>query len=805
MSCIQLSVPHVRTANRSVSSLLCGTALLLLGTTSGMAQSAVSSATDAQSTHELEDIVVTARRNAESLQRVPVSVVAISKDKLQNNDATDLSKLAELVPQVMIGTYGTGTGAILTIRGISTNPIDAGLDQSVLVVADGVPMSNGSVVTATQFDMQQVEVMEGPQALFFGKNAPAGVISLHSADPTDDLEGYLKAGYEFQAAERYAEGAISGPLTDDLTGRFAFRVDDKDGWIKNVAKPVADPLDPTVTFPGATMGSHLPAGHDYAGRVSLKWAPTPDFDAALKVTVDDQRINGNTAYFEIFCTGGATEPVELGIPEVGSDCKKNRVVNVSSEAPQFAVDFPYGNGGVPYQTSKFVLGSLIMNKRFDDITLTSTTGYYDQTHSGFASDFGPYSLINSSDHRTYKMETEELRASSEFSGPVNFMAGAYYEHSDRGWFNAANLLNAALNPVSNNYATSEMNASGGDDYYSAFGQIRWNIIPTLELAGGARYSHDKRDTTLENLANNPDAAGLGLDLYPQDTPLPITSSSNNVSPEVTLTWHPQEDQTLYGAYKQGFKAGGISNPALLYAYNNAQNLSFGPEKTNGYEVGYKADLADHRLRLDLTAYTYKYDSLQVAIVNAQFFSFQLANAGTARTKGVEGTIEWLATDQLTFNGNFGYNDAKYIKYPGAQCYAGQTAAQGCDPVANVQDLSGQPLNRAPKLTFDIGAEYAARFLTGWTADMTVDGAYSSSYQTASDYAPGGMQPAFWRLNAAVHLVPDSGHFEFAVIGRNLTNTYYMVTADNASLRASNDYLGVFNRPREVILQAQYNL
>jgi iron complex outermembrane receptor protein len=749
---------------------------------------------------QLEEITVTGRRTAESLQNVPVAEVVLSPKELENNDVTDLSKLAELVPQVMIGTYGTGTGAVLTIRGISTNPVDSGLDQSVLVVVDGVPLSNGSIVTSSLFDMRQVEVMEGPQALFFGKNSPAGVISLSTADPTNKLEGYVKAGYEFVADERFGEGAISGPLTDTLKARFAFRVDQMDGWIRNVAVPVTDPTNPSVTFPGATMGLSLPKGHDYAGRLTLLWTPSDDFDATAKVTLNDQTVNGNTATFEMYCTGNSTVPVELGFPETGSDCKKNQVVNVSSEAPQFTVNFPYANNGVPYQTSDIILASLALNKRFNDVTLTSTTGYYNQTHSGFASDFGPFSLINSSDHRQYDLVTEELRANTGFSGPVNFMGGLYFEHSDRKWFNAADLLNLAINPSVNNYTTSETASNGKDNYYSVFGQVRWNIIPSVELAAGARYSHDARDTALVNLAVNPVAAALGLDLNPQGQVLPVHTGSDNVSPEVTLTWHPDRDQTLYGAFKEGYKAGGISNPALFYAWNTSQNLTFGPEKTLGGEVGYKADFLDHSLRMDLTAYRYRYESLQVVIVQAQFFSFQLANAGVARTQGVQGSLEWLATERLTFKGNLGYNDATYLNYPGAQCYAGQTAAQGC--VGGAQDLSGMPLNRAPKINFDVGADYKAR-LPGWTADMSVDGAYSSSYQAASDYAPGGIQPAFWRLNAAVHFMPDHGNFKFSVIGRNLTNSYYLVTSDSASLRANNDYVGVFNRPREVVVQAEY--
>jgi hypothetical protein len=124
----------------------------------------------------------------------------------------------------------------------------------------------------------------------------------------------------------------------------------------------------------------------------------------------------------------------------------------------------------------------------------------------------------------------------------------------------------------------------------------------------------------------------------------------------------------------------------------------------------------------------------------------------------------------------------------------------------VQDLAGQPLARAPEIAFNLGADYSTKVLRGWLADFSIKGSYSSSYQTAEDNAPGGLQPAYWLLDAAVHLKSDDGHLEFAVIGRDLTNTYYMVTSvgGQAGSGNNNQYVGSFNGPREVILEAAYH-
>jgi outer membrane receptor protein involved in Fe transport len=187
---------------------------------------------DTSSSGVLQEITVTARRRTESLMNVPVAVNVVTADTLQGNDATDLTKIAELVPQVIIGNTATGTGAVATIRGISSAPSDAGIDQSVSFLVDGVQLSRGRIVNQSMFDLQQVEVLEGPQALFFGKNSPAGVIVLRAQEPTGRIEGYLRGGYEFEAAERFGEGAISLPLAATFQLRFSFRASSMAGCLR---------------------------------------------------------------------------------------------------------------------------------------------------------------------------------------------------------------------------------------------------------------------------------------------------------------------------------------------------------------------------------------------------------------------------------------------------------------------------------------------------------------------------------------------------------------------------------------------
>jgi outer membrane receptor protein involved in Fe transport len=310
---------------------------------------------------------------------------------------------------------------------------------------------------------------------------------------------------------------------------------------------------------------------------------------------------------------------------------------------------------------------------------------------------------------------------------------------------------------------------------------------------------------------------VNLSLGPtQQTLRPVGShflasySDDNISPEVTLTWRPNSDNTIYAAFKTGYKSGGLSNPFLLSATATPKDVVFQPEKAKGFEIGYKATTDNGRLRFDINAYSYKFDDLQVVSADnsTPIIVFNVRNAAASKIKGVQGSVVWQATDEFRVNANFGYNDAKYRSFPNAQCFAQQTAAEGCvdvnpspTAVLNAQDLTGKRLIRAPKLTYSIGGEYEAELISGWKTSLSASGTYSSKYQTTTDNAPGGIQNSYWLLNAAIKMGPEDGRYELAVIGRNLTDSYYKLQAFAWTGSSNRDqYVGFFNRPREVVVQ-----
>lgn len=794
---------------------LAGGASLIFGGGTAMAQSSGAPMVDESIEPSGDEIIVSARKRDETLQAVPVAVTAISSDTLAVHLASDLTKVAELAPQVSIGEGGSGTGAVISIRGISSSSGDPGFDQSVLVEIDGVPFSRGSIIGTRLFDIKSVQVLAGPQALYFGKNSPAGVISIRSAEPTRSFEGYVTAGYEFVADQVYGEGAVSGPLSSTLSGRLAFRLSTQKGWMANTATVIPDVFAPAAVQPLNTTGAlpgRMPASDELAGRLSLLWEPSNDFTANFKFTVNSVKANTGNGNAEPYCIGAtlaANAPVTMGgTPLPGADCYANRQKAQAGAAPVYAANIPYANGGVPYSDRFFYFGVLALNKTFGSMGVTSTTGYYyDDQKLMNTTDWSPYGGVWAAARYTYRLFSQELRVNSDFDGPLNFMIGGYYEHAQRGLLNSAEIFHV-FNPVANNYAAATISSATNEDYVSFFAELSWKILPTLELSGGARWSNNTKRMDLVNLTRGPNQTTLRAvgDHFLADY------SDSHVSPEVTLTWRPNSDHTLYASYKTGYKAGGLSNPFLLQATATPASVTFRPETSKGFEVGYKATLAGGRLRFDVSAYTYEYSDLQLVSADntTPVISFNVRNAAASRVKGIQGSFNWKATDDLHFHGNIGLNSAKYTRFLNAQCFSGQTAAQGCvdvdpDPVKvfRAQDLSGRPLIRAPELTFALGGDYTLHDLVrGWDTKLSVLGAYSSSYQTTTDNAPGGIQEGYWLLDASLRTGPADGRYEFALIGRNLTNTYYKLQAYSwTSAGNPEQYTAFWNRPREVALQA----
>lgn len=752
----------------------------------------------------LEDIVVTARKRSESLMSVPVAVTAVSGTELVKTGVADLSRLSQIAPQVMVSRADSGSGAGFKIRGLGTPYADAGLDSSVGVNIDGMQAMRGNGVNIGFFDLAQIEVLKGPQALFFGKNNPAGVISLRSVNPTDQFEGFVRASYEFEAEEKVIEGAISGPLTNTLKARLAVRGAHMKGWLKNTAANIAS----NPIFGGLPTQRYRDSngGKDLMGRLTLLFEPTSDFSANLKIAGGLHKDNGTIGQVTCLHPGN---PIDLlnfvtPIPDPGGDCQMDERYQQGRLPAAVANTDPHNRGGNPYTDVKSLLTTLIMNYKMDNLTLTSVTGY-----SGLKADqmmafsFSSTPIAKVAMGERAHTFSQEIRLLSDFDGPLNFTMGAYYEKVKRRNFTAPLLVFVGPDPVTGRHDTYESTTRTNGKTISGFGQLRWQVFDKFELAGGVRYTHETKTADLRNIYTHP---ALASPFALQDVGKPLLGnfkfSGSNWSPEFTASYKPNRDSLIYVAYKTGYKSGGFSNTSLVQSFFNAGNLKVDNETSSGFEGGVKMMLANRSIRLEGTVYSYLYKGLQLSQFDNAVFSFFLKNAAAARIKGAELAATWQATPELRLNGSTTYNKATYASYPGASCFTGQTPAQGC--IAGGQNLTGSPLTQAPKWTVNAGASYDVAVGSNLMVGLSGDMAYTGSYFTAEDHAPTTFQKGYTLFNAGIHVYDADKKWDVALIGRNLANKYYRVVSSGKPFAAPDEYFSFTPRAREIRLQVGYN-
>lgn len=748
----------------------------------------------------LGDIVVTARKRAESLISVPVAVTALGSDDLQRYNATSLQQIAQLAPQLFITTAGTGHGATLSIRGVGSVSDDPGVDQSVGVYSDNVGIGRGRIIGVSQFDISQVEVLKGPQALFFGKNSPAGVVSITTAGPGKQFEAKVTGGYEFVANERYLEAAVGGPLSDSFGARLAVRGESMDGFIRNIARPILDPLT-RLTTPGAN-DSRAPKQKRLAARLTLAYEPTSDLTVVAKLFGAYNKTNDPTAQIDRTCLPGVTFNV-LGIVDPFGDCKINRVHAITGLNPALAANWPRTNGGVTYGKTNFLSGSVVVNYDLGDYSLTSVSAAGRlEYHDFFNASVSSFEALMPQANELTKTISQELRLNSDLDGPLNFTLGTYFERTTRDAPNSAMLL--FLGPDMRSGTARNWNftreAKNKSRTLSAFGQLRWEIVDDIEFAAGVRYTRDRKKARVFNSFVNTTAGSFTL--LPEGTELAGTFTDSNWSPEATLTWHPTPDQTFYAAYKTGYKSGGFSNPLLLRNNFGLANITYAPETTKGFELGYKARLLDNHLRIETAVYRYKFKGLQLSVFDPLTFSYFIKNAAAARTTGAEVSGQWLVADGLTLRGNIAYNKAKFLDYPGALCYQGQTVAQGCtDQVRQLQNMGGKALPRAPKWTFDPGGTFELPLTGDLTLGLDADAQFKTSFFTDSTDAPFPRQSKFWLFNASMRLTSEAMGWQLSLIGRNLSDKLYVLNTSNPAFTSVGVWNPLVERGRQIVLQA----
>jgi iron complex outermembrane recepter protein len=691
-----------------------------------------------QDTTKLEEIVVTAQKRAQNLQDVPASVEALSGDLLQRTNVDSVQDLSRSVPGLALGGERALYSTIF-IRGIGTQTDGYSVEPSVGTVLDGVVIGRSGASVLDFYDIDRIEVLRGPQGTLFGKNTSAGALNVVTRNPTSDLDGYVGASYG-SYKEVKVDGALSGPMIDNLLqGRVAFLVDNHDGYIRNIFD-----------------GRDLDASHQHAFRGKLLF--TPHEGTRIMLSGDYADLHSSCCALpvrEITPTSDFAErgliPGFAGFPP-GFISERNAQVDI-------AID-----DAVTNNKSKGV--SLEWDQAIGDFNLTSITAYRDW--NAFQNQVGqnttPISVaVNFFSTVSQHQTSEELRIASP-TGPdhfVDYVAGLYFYKdsiSDKeDWVIDLGPVFGVppgniVSPVDYSSITAALN-------YAVFGEANIHVTDAISLIAGLRETHERVD--FEQIGSSLFGAPLGA----------VDSDGvNNLSWRFGARWKINSDNMVYATVSRGFKGPGFNgNSTILH-----EGQKVDPEVATSYELGWKAEFLDEKVRANVAAFRTYLDKFQVqgyiipggSRIATQF----LINAGQIRTQGVELDLESTPFKGLSVNFNGAYIDAKYTDFRNAPCYSGQTS--GCS-AGGSQDLTGVVTPNTPKFSFDINANYEVILPSfPFNAFVRTDYAWKDKVQWDATNNPNDVEGAYGVLGGAFGFMSKDHRYSVTAYGRNLTNKFH---------------------------------
>lgn len=752
-------------------------------------------------------IIVTATRRDTDLQTTPIAVSAIDSELIEQANLDNIGGLAAFVPNFSAETITGFNAASFAMRGVGQNNIIVYFEPPVAVLVDDFVMPSVQTQLLDTFDVDQVEVLRGPQGTLFGKNTTGGAVTVRTTRPEMNeftVRGRAQAGDwgTFNVA-----GAINIPLVDDMLAlRVVGVVETDDGYYRNgacygpVTGFVANPFQGSQ---GCLNGDRIGSTEVYSGRVKLLFEPTDNISALFQYEILRDRsgsvpsVNENNRY-----TG--TAPFLTDLLNTGSfnpasdDPLDNAAITLRDDALLFA-----GRG------QRIDVDGLYANIDFDfDIgTLTSVTGWRSQRsrlpnsypgHAPLDAQGNPLSIFDATRDDDRETFQQEVRFASDFEGPFNLVAGGFYQ-SDNTDFCVSQILGfldltAGPLPFGNWNDTPYILCNAQEATSTAlFGEGTFEITPELTLTAGARYTWEDKTWFGRQQTFIPELEGgfdLGLTInealdasiynYPAGV-IRVDDSANQLTWRVSLGYQATPDLFLYSTVSRGFKAGGFNDQIGGFAAFGADLDAFAeaaqatdPETANSYEAGFKADLFDDLMRFNLTGFYVEYNDLQrqlnvPLIVNGSPNQVTIfVNAASAEVSGIEAELTAEPTDNLTLRGVLGYQDARYGEY---------------DAPNAGYDLSTSPLDRAPAWQWTIDATYAQPI--GSNHELTFNG--SVAYQSSSLFTQAIDDPlgntflnARTLLNGSITLSQVDDQYYVRLIGQNLTDERYRTASQNVA-------------------------
>lgn len=729
----------------------------------------------------IDEVIVQARRQDETLQDVPVSITSVGGEQLENFQMDQPAEIAERIPNFNVQTGGSGSGGTMNLRGVGSSAISAAFDSAVAFDIDGVTVSRMRMVQSAFLDLEQVDVLKGPQSLYFGKSASAGVVAFRSADPGAEFEAKLGGGYDFGLEGYFVDGFVSGPLTDTLGARLALRYSESDNIWENEA-------------PGRPEEN---GEEDFAGRLTVVWDPADNVVVNFKYTMTSHEADDAIGNTDILCTvPGDPQPSNFALQSLpaGYDCDEDD--GVSQLAGHNALFAQNVSGYVnlsPFEELDTSITRLQVDWDINEnLTLTSVTSHFDLEEKGAGSygydinGIGSNLTINETD-----AFAQEFRLAGSIGNSTTFLLGAFYQDRELIFDTAQEAVGGANFAAVLGLPTVDPVTGFSDDWRkihttdsetrSVFGSITFQATEKLEVTAGVRYSEEERtqDIFVEHVHYLFDVLGLGF--VPNGFRSgDIDFDDDNTSPELSFLYVLNDDVNLYAAYKTGYKAGGVDNSALpsaslaaAAASGDFSDLIYQTEEGEGFEVGMKGKFLDDSLRLDVTAFRYVYEDLQVQSFNAAAVQFSTTNAGELISQGLEADFTWLPNvDGLSVYGAVSFLDAAF-----SDTFIPEPPVGITDPAVIAQyDLDGRSTSGAADFAFNVGFDYYASLGDNMEWGFGMNTSYTDEYETQNEDPIGFVQDSFWLLNARAYVASADGNWRLSVIGRNLTDELYVVTS-----------------------------
>ncbi len=739
-------------------------------------------------TQALEEIIVTAQKREQNLQDVPISINAVMGETIQNRGFTDLQDLTDIVPNIMIKEGGANDN--MFIRGIGSGN-NLGFEQSVGTFVDGLYFGRGRHSRAQFMDLDRVEVLRGPQSIFFGNSTIAGAINIHTKKPADQWEGYGKVYYAPGFEEREIELAAGGPLTDSVGIRVAARFAAMDGYLDNIVTGKIEPDEKAKQIRG-----------------TISWSPTNRFEATYKFDFAQFDVKGEPTQ-ATDCPPANAPPMGTcaliagpGAPFTGGFARIDRT-KVSAGLP---APFPSATPdffGEVFQDAKLLSHNLTMNLEWAGHILTSVTGFVGSNdHESIDPDQGPFGILVVQRFESYDQYSQEFRVTSPTGGRFEYLAGVYYQDSKLKLTSSfSNNLFAPPPGPGSLQGTQIRDFIQDEETIAVFGQIRWNLLDNLSASFGFRWSEvDKKATNnlqVRSIAGGPPSPGA-LGFFGGPGLIVDTRSESDFTPEFTLEWRPVDNALTYFHYTDGFKAGGFN--ASFDSSLDPGAFQFEPETVDSFEVGAKTTWLDGAMTLNLALFRTEFENLQVSEFDG-VSTFVIANAASSTSQGIELEANWQTTDRLRLFLSLAYLDAEFDKFPNASCTVAQELATPMGVVC-VQDLSGSTMPYAPEVTGHFGFEYRhpLPYNLELTTNLIVN--YTGAFFTAADIDPLLRQSGYAKIDARVGIGPGDGRWEIAFVGRNLTDKLTFGAGDDLPGGALSS-LKLIDRPRQLAIQGRY--